>query len=93
MCSLPDPRLGVYKLAHPSESGDLTMVYIQSGARYTLFNVKAPGSCLDLSGDDNRSSTSDVAFVYCFAQLTLAVIGFPLHNGANQQVVVICILQ
>jgi len=69
------------------------MVYIQSGARYTLFNVKAPGSCLDLSGDDNRSSTSDVAFVYRFAQLTLAVIGFPLHNGANQQVVVICILQ
>ncbi|KAL4066541.1 carbohydrate-binding module family 13 protein [Scleroderma citrinum] len=31
------------------------MARIQSGARYVLLNVKAPESCLDISGGDNRS--------------------------------------
>ncbi|KIM60270.1 carbohydrate-binding module family 13 protein [Scleroderma citrinum Foug A] len=44
------------------------MACIQSGAPYILLNVKAPGSCLDLSGGDNRS-----------------IIGYPPHNGPNQQ--------
>lgn len=85
--------LEVYKLTLLSESGNSTMACIESGAPYILLNVKAPGSCLDLSGGDNRSSTSDVASVHRFTQLTSTVIGYPPHNGPNQQVIVVCILQ
>ena len=87
------PHVALEYINSPTHlSGKSAMAHIRAGAKYILCNVRAPDSCLDLSGGDNRSSMSNVAFVYCFAQQTLAVIGFPPHNGPNQQVIVVCIL-
>ncbi|KAL4072385.1 carbohydrate-binding module family 13 protein [Scleroderma yunnanense] len=44
------------------------MVWIRSGARHVLVNIKAQNSCLNLSGGDNH-----------------AIIGYPPHDGLNQQ--------
>ena len=83
------PRgLGVYKLvlSLPGEDNS-SMACIQSGAKYVLLNVKSPNSCLDLSEGDNHSSTSPTVSVYHCARLTKIVIGFPPHDGPNQQVI------